>query len=230
MMSSPDTVSRSRRVTSGGFGKWGPAIGILGSFRPDVWAVLVVLCTWLFIVYANPPFVASNAMPVFTGASLGCLVGRRIGQLGVWPGGILVPRYTGTLFVLGVSGVVVPTLLAGLVSWSLGNAVPAVAPALLVGAAMMRHAIRHPSAVRLWLFILVSAALWGGAGFAVDRQPLFADAASILSHAWTQVLALMGTCLVVPGVYRALARETTVFDRSVWSPSGLGNSLLEDRR
>ena len=207
-----------------------PAIGILASFRTDVWTVLVVLCSWLFVAAVFPFFATSNAMLVFTVGSVACLVGRRVGQLGVWPGGILVPRYTGTLFFLCVSGVVLPSLLAGLACWSLGNSAPAVAPAMLVGTAMMRHAVRRPqSAVGIWLLILVFATMFG-TGFAGERQPFVADATSLLSHAWIQLPALIGAGLIVPGVYRALARPTTVIDRAVWLRTGLGDSSLEDLR
>lgn len=238
MMFSPDTVSRQGRAANGVFGMWvatvRAAVGILRSFLPDVWPVLVVLFTWLFMAALYPFFAASNAMLVFTVGSLAYLVGSRVGQLGVWPGSILVPRYTGLLFVLCVSGVVLPTLLAGLGCWSLGNSVPSVAPALLVGAAMMRHAIRRPvppSGVGAWWLILAFATLCGAA-FAGERQPLvqLAGVTSLLSLAWIQIPALLGAGLIVPVVYRALARETTVVDRAAWSPIGIGDAALEDLR
>lgn len=238
MMSSPDSVSRKGHGTNGVFGRWTvtprPAIGVLGSFLPDVWPVLVVLCTWLFMAALYPFFAASNAMLVFTVGSLAYLVGSRVGQLGVWSGGILVPGYTGSLFVLCISGVVLPTLLAGLASWSLGNSLPAVAPATLVGAVMMRSAIRRPvppSGIGIWWVILAFATLCGAA-FAGARQPLvqLAQVTSILSHAWIQLPALVGTGLIVPGVSRAVARATTVIDRTDRSTMGFGDAPLADLR
>lgn len=238
MMSSPEAASRKGRFTNGVFGRWTvlarPAIGVLGSFLPDVWPALVVLCTWLFMAALYPFFAASNAMLVFTVGSLAYLVGSRVGQLGVWSGGILVPGYTGSLFVLCVSGVVLPTVLTGLVCWSLGNSVPAVAPAMLVGAVMMRSAIRRPvppSGVGIWWVILAFATLCGAA-FAGARQPLvqLAHATSVLSHAGVQLTALVGAGLIVPGAHRALARTTTVIDRTVPSPIGFGVAPVEDLR
>ena len=118
MMSSPDTAPRGGGGKNSVFGAWTstlrPAIGVLGYFLPDVWLVFVVLLIWLFMVTLFPSSAASNAMLLFTVGSLACLVGSRVGRLAAWSGGILVPRYTGTLFVLCVAGVVLPTLLAGL--------------------------------------------------------------------------------------------------------------------
>lgn len=238
MMSSQDAAPRKGHGTNGVFGRWTvkprPAIGVLGAFLPDVWPVLVVLFTWLLMAALYPFFAGSNAMLVFTVGSLAYLVGSRLGQLGVWSGGILVPGYTASLFVLCVSGVMLPTLLAGLACWSLGNSVPAVAPALLVGALMMRSAIRRPvppSGVGIWWSILAFVTLCGAA-FAGARQPLvqLAHSTSIFSHAWVQLPALVGAGLIVPGVYRALARATTVIDRADRSPIGLGDASLEDLR
>ena len=162
MTSSPDTVSRRGRAANGGFRRWtvalGTAIRILGSFRLDVdfWAVLLLLCILLLPAVVHPSFAASNAMLVLIVGSVACLVGSRVGYLAAWPGGILVPRYNGTLFVLCVAAVVLATLLAGFVCWSLGNSAPALAPAMFVGAAMVHQAIRLPHLVGgIWFLILV---------------------------------------------------------------------------
>ena len=236
MTSSPDTVSGRGRGANGGFRRWTvtlrPAIRILGSFRIDVefWAVLLALCFLLMPAVVRPSFAASNAILVLTVGSVACLVGSRVGYLAAWPGGILVPRYAGTLFVLCVGGVVLATLLAGFVCWSLGNSAPALAPAMFVGAAMVHQAIRLPHVVvGIWFLILVFATMFE-VGFAEERQPLVADAVSLLSHAWIQLPALIGTGLIVPRAYRALVRETIVIDRVVSSPSGHGNFPLEDLR
>ncbi|MDE0451767.1 MAG: hypothetical protein OXI90_08360 [Gammaproteobacteria bacterium] len=235
MMSSPDTAPRGGRGTSSVFGAWAstlrPAIGVLGCFLPDVWLVFFVLLIWLFMAILFPSFAGSNAMLLFTVGSLACLVGSRVGRLAAWSGGILVPRYTGTLFVLCVAGVVLPTLLAGLACRYLGNAVPAVAPAMLLGAVVTRLGIRRPDP---WAFVGVFVLIWScgmvwGVGSLVD----LALATSVLSHAWIQLPALIGTGLIVPVVYRTLrtsARTTTVVGLAVRSPIGFSNSLREDLR
>ena len=238
MMSSQDSGSRRGYAANGVCGRRTStirlAIGVLGSFRPDVWPVLAVLCTWLFMASLYPYFAASNVMLVFTVASLAYLVGSRVGHLGVWSGGILVPRYARSLFLLCVSGVALPTLLAGLACWSLGNSVPALAPAMLVGAAMARHAIRRPVlpwGIGIWWLILAFITICGAA-LAGPRQPLvqLAHAASVLSHPWMQLPALIGAGLMVPGICRALARTTPVIERAVWLRTGLGDSSMEDLR
>ena len=148
-----DSVARRDRAMNGALGSWiatlKPTAEVLRSFHPETWAVFVILATCLIMAGLYPFFAASNAVLVFTVASLGCLVGSRIGQLAVWSGSILVPRYTRSLFALCVSGVVLATLLTGLVCWSFGNPAPAVAPAMLVGVAMMRRAIRRPVVPRV---------------------------------------------------------------------------------
>ena len=235
MMSSPDTAPRGGRGTSSVFGAWAstlrPAIGVLGCFLPDVWLVFFVLLIWLFMAILFPSFAGSNVMLLFTVGSLACLVGSNVGRLAAWSGGILVPRYTGTLFVLCVAGVVLPTLLAGLACRYLGNAVPAVAPAMLLGAVVTRLGIRRPDP---WAFVGVLVLIWScgmvwGVGSLVD----LALATSVLSHAWIQLPALIGTGLIVPVVYRTLrtsARTTTVVGLAVQSPIGFSNSLREDLR
>ena len=194
-----------------------PTVEVLRSFHPEVWPVFVILATCLIMAGLYPFFAASNAMLVFTVGSLGYLVGSRIGQLAVWSGGILVPRYTASLFALCVWGVALATLLTGLVCWSLGSPAPAAAPAMLVGAAMMRRAIRRPLApwgVAVWWAILAFATLCGAA-FDGARQPLvqLAHASSALSHVWIQLGALVGVGLIVPGTRRAMALPTTGIDR-----------------
>ena len=211
-----------------------PTVEVLRSFHPEVWPVFVILATCLIMAGLYPFFAASNAMLVFTVGSLGYLVGSRIGQLWVWSGGILVPRYTGSLLALCVWGVALATLLTGLACWSLGNPEPAVAPAMLVGAAMMRRAIRRPVApwgVAVWWAILAFATLCGAA-FDGARQPLvqLAHASSALSHVWIQLGALVGVGLIVPGTRRAMALPTTGIDRVVQSPIGFGSLSREDLR
>ena len=238
-MSSPvDSVARRDRAMNGALGRWiatlRPTVEVLRSFHPEGWAVFVILATCLMMAGLYQFFAASNAMLVFTVASLGCLVGSRIGQLAVWSGSILVPRYTRSLFALCVSGVVLATLLTGLVCWSLGNPAPAVAPAMLVGAAVMRRAIRRPVApwgVAVWWVILAFATLCGAA-FDGARQPLvqLAHASSALSHVWIQLSALVGVGLIVPGTRRAMALPTTGIDRAVQSPIGFGSLSREDLR
>ena len=236
MTSSPDPVSRRRRAANGGFLRWTvtlrPAIRILGSFRPDLefWVVLVVLFPLLcmLLVSAVRTIPSSAGQQRDAGAhSLGvwpALVGNRVGHLVAWPGGILVPRFTGTLFVLCVAGVVLTTLLAGFVCWSLGNSAPALAPAMFVGAAIVHQAIRRPH---------FTGGIWmSDPGVCDDvrqrgfrrrtHSRLVADAVSLLSHAWIQLPALIGAGLIVPRAYRALVREPTVIDRAPWSPSGHG--------
>ncbi|MDE0055155.1 MAG: hypothetical protein OXT64_13010 [Gammaproteobacteria bacterium] len=205
----------------------------MGCFLPDVWLVFFVLLIWLFMAILFPSFAGSNVMLLFTVGSLACLVGSRVGRLAAWSGGILVPRYTGTLFVLCVAGVVLPTLLAGLACRYLGNAVPAVAPAMLLGAVVTRLGIRlrDPGA-----FVGVFVLIWGcGVLLEAGFQPLvdLAHPTSVLSHAWIQLPALVGTGLIVPVVYRTLrtsARTATVIGLAVRSPIGFLNSLREDLR
>ena len=238
-MSSPvDSVARRDRAMNGALGRWiatlRPTVEVLRSFHPEGWAVFVILMTCLIMAGLYPFFAASNAMLVFTVACLAYLVGSRIGQLAVWSGSILVPRYTRSLFALCVSGVVLATLLTGLVCWSFGNPAPAVAPAMLVGAAVMRRAIRRPVApwgVAVWWVILAFATLCGAA-FDGARQPLvqLAHASSALSHVWIQLSALVGVGLIVPGTRRAMALPTTGIDRAVQSPIGFGSLSREDLR
>ena len=223
---------------NGALGPWiatlKPDVEVLRSFHPEAWPVVVMLATCLIVAGLYPFFAASNAMLLFTVASVAYLVGSRISQLAVWSGGILVPRYTGSLFALCVCSVVLATLLTGLACWSLGNPVPAVAPAMLVGAAAMRLAIRRPVVPRnvaVWWVILAFAALCGGV-FDGVRQPLvqMADVSSALSHAWIQLGALVGVGLIVPGTRRAMALPTTGNDRAVQSPIGFGSLSREDLR
>ncbi len=233
-----DSVARRDRAMNGALGSWiatlKPTVEVLRSFHPEAWPVFVILATCLMMAGLYQFFAASNAMLVFTVASLAYLVGSRIGQLAVWSGSILVPRYTRSLFALCVSGVVLATLLTGLVCWSLGNPAPAVAPAMLVGAAVMRRAIRRPVApwgVAVWWVILAFATLCGAA-FDGARQPLvqLAHASSALSHVWIQLSALVGVGLIVPGTRRAMALPTTGIDRAVQSPIGFGSLSREDLR
>ena len=238
-MNSPmDAVQRRRRAANGAFGVWttplGPTIGVLRSFHPDAWPVLAVLLTWLLMAGLYPVFAASNAMLVFTGGSLGYLVGSRVSHLGTWSGGILVPRYLRSLFALCLCAVVLPTLLTAFACWSLGNPQPAVAPALLVGLAMARRAIRKPlppSGAGVWWLILIFALLCGGA-FAGQRSPLvqLAQATSVLSNVWIQLACAVGAGFVVSGLSRALAQPTTHDDDNVVSPVGLGDFSLGEIR
>ena len=237
-MSSPvDSVARRDRAMNGALGRWiatlRPTVEVLRSFHPEGWAVFVILMTCLIMAGLYPFFAASNAMLVFTVACLAYLVGSRIGQLAVWSGSILVPRYTRSLFALCVSGVVLATLLTGLVCWSFGNPAPAVAPAMLVGVAMMRRAIRRPVVPRVvgvWWVILAFATLCGV--FDGAPQPLvqLAQASSALSHVWIQLGALAGLGLIVPGTRRALAPPTAGIDRAVQSLIGFGAFAREDLR
>ena len=238
MNPSVDAVPRRGRAVNDIRGSWTttfrPTVEVLRSFHPEAWPVFVILATCLIMAALYPFFAASNAVLVFTVVSLGCLVGSRCGQLAVWSGGILVPRYTGSLFALGVWRVVLATLLTGLACWSLGNPESAVAPAMLVGAAMMRRAIRRPVApwgVAVWWAILAFATLCGAA-FDGARQPLvqLAHASSALSHVWIQLGALVGVGLIVPGTRRAMALPTTGIDRAVQSPIGFGSLSREDLR
>ena len=233
-----DGVARMDRARNGALGSriatLKPTVEVLRSFHPEVWPVFAVLLAWLIVASRYPFFAASNAMLVFAVGSLGYLVGSRIGQLAVWSGGIVVPRYIGSLFALCVWGVALATLLTGLACWSLGNPAPAVAPAMLVGAAAMRLAIRRPVApwgVAIWWAILAFATLCGAA-FDGVRQPLvqLAHASSALSHAWIQLGALVGLGLIVPGTRRAMALPTTGIDRAVQSPIGFGSLSREDLR
>ena len=233
-----DGVARMDRAMNGGLWSWIATlkltVEVLRSFHPEAWPVFAILMTCLIMAGLYPFFAASNAVLVFTVASLGCLVGSRCSQLAVWSGGILVPRYTRSLFALCVWGVALATLLTGLVCWSLGNPAPAVAPAMLVGAAMMRRAIRRPVApwgVAVWWAILAFATLCGAA-FDGARQPLvqLAQASSALSHIWIQLGALVGLGLIVPGTRRALAPPPTGVDRAVQSPIGFGSLSREDLR
>ena len=211
-----------------------PTVEVLRSFHPEAWSVVVILVTCLIVAGLYPFFAASNAMLLFTVASVAYIVGSRISQLAVWSGGILVPRYTGSLFALCVCSVVLATLLTGLACWSLGNPAPAVAPALLVCAAAMRLAIRRPVVPRkvaVWWVILAFATLCGGV-FDGVRQPLvqMADVSSALSHVWIQLGALVGVGLIVPGTRRAVVPSTTGIDRGVQSPIGFGSFSREDLR
>ena len=99
---------------NGALGPWvvtlKTTVELLRSFQPEVWPVFVILVTCFILAGLYPFFAASNAMLVFTVGSLAWLVGSRIGQLAVWPVGMLVPLYTGTLFVLGVSSVLLARL------------------------------------------------------------------------------------------------------------------------
>ena len=233
-----DGVARMDRAMNGALGSWRatlkPTVEVLRSFHPEAWPVFAVLLAWLIVASLYPFFAASNAMLVFAVGSLGYLVGSRIGQLAVWSGGIVVPRYIGSLFALCVWGVALATLLTGLVCWSLGNPAPAVAPAMLVGAAAMRRAIRRPFApwgVAVWWAILAFATLCGAA-FDGARQPMvqLAHASSALSHVWIQLGALVGVGLIVPGTRRAMVLPTTGIDRAVQSPIGFGSLSREDLR
>ncbi len=236
-MSSPvDSVARRDRAMNGALGRWiatlKPTVEVLRSFHPEAWPVFVILATCLIMAGLYPFFAASNAVLVFTVASLGCLVGSRIGQLAVWSGSILVPRHTRSLFALCVSSVVLAAILTGLACWSLGNPAPAVAPALLVGAAMMRYAIRRPvvpRVVAVWWVILAFVTLCGVA-FDGARQPLvqLAQFSSVLSHVWIQLAVLVGVGLILPGTQRALVPPTTGIDRTVQSLIGFGNLARED--
>ena len=238
-MNSPiDNVARGDRDMNGALGPWietlKPTVELLRSFQPEVWPVCVILVTCFILAGLYPFFAASNAMLVFTVGSLACLVGSRVGQLVAWPGSTLVPRYTGSLVILCVGSVVLAILLTGLVCWSLGNPVPAVAPAMLVGAAMMRYAIRRPIAPRsiaVWWVILVLATLCGAA-FDGARQPLLqlSHVSSALSHVWVQLAALAGIGLIIRVTQGAMVPSTTDIGRSALSPIGLGNFSRWDFR
>ena len=233
-----DSVAHRDQAMNGALRSWTatlkPTVEVLRSFHPEAWPVFVILATCLMMAGLYQFFAASNAMLVFTVASLGCLVGSRIGQLAVWSGGIVVPRYMGSLFALCVSSVVLAAILTGLACWSLGNPAPAVAPALLVGAAMMRYAIRRPvvpRVVAVWWVILAFVTLCGVA-FDGARQPLvqLAQFSSVLSHVWIQLAVLVGIGLILPGTQRALVPPTTGIDRTVHSLIGFGNFAREDLR
>lgn len=238
MNSSKGAVSEKSRVARGAGGGWSaalrPTIGVLASFRPDAWPVLVVLLTWLLVAGLYPFFAASNAMLVFAVGSLGYLVGSRVGKLRAWSAGILVPRYMQSLFAVCVCGVVLPTLLAGLACRWLGNPEPAVAPAMLVGAALTRRAIRRPRGPHdvggVWL-MLVSVLLLAG-GFAGEPPPLvqLAQATSALANAWIQLAGAVGAGLMVFSLYRALARPTIRIEAVVLPPVRLGDFSLADLR
>ncbi len=183
---------------------------------------------WLFMAVPYPFFAASNAMLVLTVGSLGYLVGSRAGQLGVWSGGILVPRYTRSLFALCVLGVVLPTLLAGLACLWLGNPLPAVAPAMLVGAATTRYAIRRgldPSAIMIWWLILLFVV-----GISAGARSHFIQAASVLSNVWVQLACAAAAGLIAPGLCRELVRPTARIEAVVLSSGGLGEFSLRDLR
>ena len=205
-----------------------PTVGVLAAFRPEAWSGVLVLLLWLLMAVLYPFFAASNAMLVLAVGSLGYLVGSRVGQLGVWSGGILVPRYSESLFALCVFGVVLPALLSGLVCLWLGNRVPAVVPALLVGAATTRHAIRRgldPSVVAfLWLVVSLAA------GNSAEVRSQLVQAASVLSNVWIQLSCAAGAGLIAPGLYRELVRPTARAEAIVLSPGGLGEFSLRDLR
>ena len=223
---------------NGALGPWivtlKTTVELLRSFQPEVWPVFVILVTCFILAGLYPFFAASNAMLVFTVGSLAWLVGSRIGQLAVWPVGMLVPLYTGTLFVLGVSSILLATFVAVLACWSLGNPAPAVAPAMLVAAAVMRYTIRRrvtPGGIAIWWGILAFAALCGAA-FDGARQPLvqLAQASYVLSPVWIQLAALLVFGLIVPGLRRDLAPSETGTDSAVQSPIGFGSLSREDLR
>ena len=115
-----------------------------------------------------------------------------------------------------------------------GNPAPAVAPAMLVGAAVMRYTIRRrvtPGGIAIWWGILAFAALCGAA-FDGARQPLvqLAQAAYVLSPVWIQLAALLVFGLIVPGLRRDLAPSETGTDLAVQSPIGFGSLSREDLR
>ena len=170
------------------------ALGALRSLWIDVWTTLVFVVAWLVVDLVNPAFAASNAMMLMTLTLFGWLVGSRVGALRLWPGTVLVPGYTRSLFVVCLGATCLAVALAALWSWSLGNSIPAVGPGLFLGVAVTWAAIRLPFHVYWPIALPLTFVL----ATALD-----------LSRPWLQLLSLLGVGLIAPGIKRSLDLPTT---------------------
>ena len=197
-----------------------PTLELLRSFSREAWATSLVLAQWLFLAIANTPVAASNALLLWNVASLGCLVGSRVGELRAWPGTVLAAGYTRSLLTVCVVGTGSSTIAAAACCWFLGNSVPGIAPAFLVGLVVVRITIGAPIAPALivvWNWLGVFALLYATILEAGTGAPSrLVDATSALSHLPAQIASLLAAILVLHALRRAvrlparrnLARQT----------------------